>query len=71
MQQIKGGFPPIRYCPEKVDTSDKKISTRERLFASNINKNINVRQILKENVSKPLIEINEEKKDEIEVVDAI
>ena len=42
MQQIKGGFPPIRYCPEKVDTSDKKISTRERLFASNINKNITI-----------------------------
>jgi hypothetical protein len=71
MQQFKGGFPPIKYCPEKVDTSDKKINTRERLFSSNINKNINVRQILKENVSKPLIEINDDKKDEIEVVDTI
>ena len=70
MEKIKGGFPPIKYCPEKIDMGDKKVSTRERLFVSSINKNINIRQILKENISKPLIDVSEDK-EEIEVVDAI
>jgi hypothetical protein len=71
MEKIKGGFPPIKYCPDKVESGDKKVSTRERLFASQINKNINIRQILKENVSKPLIDISDDKKEELEVVEAI
>jgi hypothetical protein len=71
MQKFKGGFPPVKYCPDKVSLGDKKSSTRERLFAPGINKNINIRQILKENVSKPLIDIDEDKKDELEVVEAI
>lgn len=69
MSKLKGGFPPIKYCPEK-DVENKNKGTRERFYAPKINKNINIRQILKENVKKPLIEIEQEK-EELEVVDEI
>jgi len=75
MEKIKGGFPPINYISnenltgEQKSTGDQK-STRERLFVSNINNNINIRQILKENISKPIFDLNEDK-DELEVIDGI
>lgn len=72
---MAGGFPPIKYdaneksTDEQNSTGEKK-STRERLFVSNINTNINIRQILKENVSKPIFNLDEDK-DELQVVDSI
>lgn len=72
---MAGGFPPINYdanensTDEQNSTGEKK-STRERLFVSNINTNINIRQILKENVSKPIFNLDEDK-DELQVVDGI
>ena len=75
MGKIKGGFPPINYDANKNLTDEQKStdgqkSTRERLFVSNINTNINIRQILKENISKPIFDLNEDK-DELEVIDGI
>ena len=75
MEKIKGGFPPINYDANKNLTDEQKStdgqkSTRERLFVSNINTNINIRQILKENISKPIFDLNEDK-DELEVLDGI
>jgi len=70
MSTFKGGFPPIRYCPEKNQTTvDKNINTRERLFSSNINKTINIRQILKETKTEPII--NVEPEEELNVVNEI
>ena len=71
MEKLKGGFPPIRYCSEIIKPNNKKVSTRIRTFSSGINKNINIRQILKENISKPLIDILEDKNDDLEIIDSI
>ena len=70
MEKFKGGFPPIKYCTDKIELVDKKASTRSRTFSYNINKNINIRQILKDTIYKPLIDIVEDKKDDLEIVDA-
>jgi hypothetical protein len=75
MEKIKGGFPPINYISNENSTDEQKStgeqkSTRERLFVSNINNNINIRQILKENISKPIFDLNEDK-DELEVIEGI
>jgi len=72
---MAGGFPPINYdanenSTDKQKSKDEQKSTRERLFVSNINTNINIRQILKENVSKPIFDLDENK-DELQVVDSI
>jgi len=73
MSKSNGGFPPIRYCPEK-DTNKNppynNLNSRQRLFSSSINKNINIRQILKESVQKPVINIDSTKED-LDVIDQI
>jgi hypothetical protein len=68
MEKIKGGFPPIIYCPEKIDLDGKKVNTRIRTMSSNINKKINIRQILKDNTRKPLININEDNDMDLEII---
>jgi hypothetical protein len=60
MSTFKGGFPPIKYCPEKKESNEKNINIKERLFSSNMNKTINIRQILKDNKKEPIIVIEEE-----------
>jgi len=71
-KKANGGFPPIRYCPEKaVDKDSKNVNVRERLFAPNINKNINIRQILKESIKKPVIDLDTDKNEDLEVIDQI
>lgn len=71
-KKANGGFPPIRYCPEKVvDKDSKNVNVRERLFAPNINKNINIRQILKESIQKPVINLETDKNEDLEVIDQI
>ena len=69
--KANGGFPPIIYCPDKVNNLDKTIKTRERLYAPNNTKNINIRQILKENIQKPVIDLNSNKDDNLDVIDQI
>ena len=64
-----GGFPPIEYCLEKVIANQKNFK-KERLFSSNIGKNINIRKILKKNISKPVIDIDNEP-EKIDIVENI
>jgi hypothetical protein len=74
MLKANGGFPPITYCPvikSSDSRSDDKKITHERLFASDNKKNINIRQILKENNTKPVIDLFEIKNDDIEIVNVI
>ena len=71
-KKANGGFPPIRYCPEKASNKDDKtVNVRERLFAPNINKNINIRQILKETIQKPVIDLDTDKNEDLDVIDQI
>jgi len=60
---INGGFPPIKYCPQKKEDSSK---TKERFFANAPKQNINIRQLLSESNKKPII-ITEDSQDEIQV----
>jgi hypothetical protein len=69
--KANGGFPPITYCPDKVNNLDKSVKTRERLFAPITTKNINIRQILKENIQKPVIDLNFNKNEDLDVIDQI
>ena len=71
-KKANGGFPPIKYCPEKDNNKDDKtVNVRERLFAPNVNKNINIRQILKESIQKPVIDLETDKNEDLEVIDQI
>jgi hypothetical protein len=70
MENIKGGFPPINYDTTETEI-DKQKSTRERSFVSTINKkniNVGIREILKENNIKPIIDFSE-KKEDLDVLD--
>jgi hypothetical protein len=51
-----GGFPPIKYCPElDVDKKFVNKTSKERFFSNAPRQNINIRQLLTENKSKPII----------------
>ena len=73
MEKNKGGFPPIKYCPNIIDTSEKKSNNRTRTIASditrNVNRNVNIKQILNNNIPKLLINISEKKIDDLDIVD--
>lgn len=62
MTYPNGGFPPIKYC-KKIDKDQKK----ERFFAPT--KNINIRQLLYNKQTKPLISLNIN--EEIEVIEEL
>ena len=56
-----GGFPPIKYCSDiKVDKLEKT-SRKERFYAPKMN-NVNIRQILKDTKSKPIFDMETDKK---------
>jgi hypothetical protein len=60
-----GGFPPINYCPKKLEVKfdkDNKIQ-KERFFNPKISTNVNIRKILKESSVKPIIDLNDKKED--------
>ena len=56
MSSKNGGFPPIRYC----DSINEKatVQKKERFFAPKMSNNINIRKILKDNISKPIIDLD-------------
>jgi len=62
---MPGGFPPIRYC----GNNEKAVSLqKERLFAPKIN----INKILKNsNSNKPIIDLENKKKEELDVIDSI
>jgi hypothetical protein len=64
---MNGGFPPIYYCKTNDKITEVK---KERFFSNSTKQNINIRQILSENVKKPII-ITEDNNDELEVVETL
>jgi len=68
MIKVNGGFPPIKYCSTVELSTTKKISNKERLYAPKTH-NMNIREILKNNKVKPIIDINPETKDTLDIVD--
>ena len=70
MSSKNGGFPPIKYCQEKLDEiKEKNTLQKERFFAPKIS-NANIRTILKKNICKPIIDLNETK-EELDEIDAV
>lgn len=67
MENINGGFPPIKMENKVAKTSDKeKVFVKERGFTSNLS-NVNIQNIIKskkENIIK-------EKKDDLEIVESL
>ena len=69
MSKTNGGFPPIKYCDEKIKNNENsKTIQRERAYAPTINNNINIRQILKKN-NKPIISTESIKPIKIDIVE--
>ena len=66
MIKANGGFPPIKYCVDKIKFDQQ--GTRERAFAPQLNINVNIREILKKN-NKPTIPLNIKKNTQIDIVE--
>jgi hypothetical protein len=68
-----GGFPPIIYCKPKkeVEKNNKINSKKERLFETTTPQNINIKQLLTENVNKPIILIDNNNEPNLEIIDKI
>ena len=64
---INGGFPPIKYCPQKKEESSK---SKERFFANAPRQNINIRQLLSDSNKKPII-ITDNIQDELQVASTL
>jgi hypothetical protein len=80
MSKANGGFPPINVCLEDLQKimnnneikplkTQKTETTKQRLYVPN-NNNINIRQILKDSIVKPIIKTNEIKEEELIIVDS-
>lgn len=66
-----GGFPPIKYCSYKKDTSNSNKTSKERFFANAPRQNINIRQLLSDSSKKPIIITDEVSDNELEVVSSL
>ena len=60
-----GGFPPIKFCPEKKEQTGEK----GRFFANTKKNDINIRQILTTKTKSGPIIIEDNKEDELEIGD--
>ena len=72
MSSKNGGFPPIRYCDniDEKEIINKGSIKKERLFAPKMSNNINIRKILKDNISKPIIDLDN-KTEKLDVINEI
>lgn len=72
MSSKNGGFPPIRYCNNIDEKKNINIgpSQKERFFAPKISNNVNIRKILKENIPKSIIDVDN-KNEKIDIVNEI
>jgi len=72
MSSKNGGFPPIRYCDNinEKEIINKGPNKKERLFAPKMSNNINIRKILKDNISKPIIDLDN-KTEKLDVINEI
>ena len=62
-----GGFPPIIYC----NVNNKDGLNKERLFSTKIQQNhtINIKNLLKEKIQQPLIQINSSDNEIMEITE--
>ena len=65
----QGGFPPIKYCEEKVKDKDITVK-KERGYQPKMN-NVNIRKILKTKSSTPVIDLDKNKSDKLDTVDTL
>lgn len=66
MVHKNGGFPPIIYC----NVNNKDGLNKERLFTTKIqNHTINIKNLLKEKIQQPLIQLNSPDNEMIEVTE--
>jgi len=72
MSSKNGGFPPIKYCInlETKESITKGSIQKERLYAPKIANNINIRKILKDNIAKPIIDLDN-KTEKLDIVNEI
>lgn len=72
MSSNNGGFPPIKYCKniDEKEIMNKGTQKKERFYAPKISNNINIRKILKDNVSKPIIDLDN-KVENLDIIDEI
>jgi hypothetical protein len=79
MSKANGGFPPIKYCLEDLqkimnnsikplNVQDNTDATKQRLYVPN--KNINIRQILKDSINQSIIKTNVTKEEDLLIVDS-
>ena len=79
MSKANGGFPPIKYCLEDLQkimnnnikplkTQDNTDTTKQRLYVPN--KNINIKQILKDSINQSIIKTNVTKQEDLIIVDS-
>jgi hypothetical protein len=68
---VNGGFPPIKLV-EKEKEKEKESKSKERFFSNTTKKTLDIRQLLTENtLKKSVIDINEKKEDELEILEKI
>ncbi len=66
-----GGFPPINYCPQVESEKGTTSKSKERFFSNAPRQNINIRQLLSENKKKPIIIIDTNNDNDLEVVNTL
>jgi len=71
MEKIKGGFPPIKYCPEINESDKQNPENIQRSGVYGINRNVNISQILSNTINKPLFDLNLNKDEDLVVLDKI
>jgi hypothetical protein len=66
---VNGGFPPIKLVEKE---KGKYNESKERFFSNVTKRTLDIRQLLTENTQKKsIIDINEKKEDELEIVEKI
>lgn len=69
MEKIKGGFPPIKYCPEIIESNEQKPDISRSVYG--INRNVNISQILMNTANKPIFDLNLNKDEDLVILDKI
>jgi len=68
---VNGGFPPIKLV-EKEKEKEQYSKSKERFFSNTTKRILDIRQLLTENTQKKsVIDMNEKKEDELEILEKI
>lgn len=66
---VNGGFPPIKLVEKE---KEKYNESKERFFSNVTKRTLDIRQLLTENTQKKsIIDMNEKKEDELEIIEKI